>query len=38
MREILSDDQKTKLDDLEAQMHSGPHGSQNGTSTPPSQN
>ena len=35
IREILNDDQKKKLDDLEAQMHAGPHGNPNGSAPAP---
>jgi Spy/CpxP family protein refolding chaperone len=31
LREILTDDQKKKLDEMEAQMHGGPHDHPNGT-------
>lgn len=34
IREFLTDDQKKKLDDLEAQMHSGPHDNPNGSASP----
>ena len=34
IREFLTDDQKKKLDDLEAQMHSGSHGNPNGSASP----
>jgi hypothetical protein len=33
VREFLTDDQKKKLDDLEADMHPGPHGGSNGSSS-----
>lgn len=36
VRTFLTEDQKKKLDDMEAQMHSGPHGDQNGSA--PQQN
>jgi Spy/CpxP family protein refolding chaperone len=38
LREILTDDQKKKLDDLEAQMHGGPHDNPHGTTAAPHQN
>lgn len=34
LRELLTDDQKKKLDDLEAQMHSGSHDNPNGSASP----
>jgi hypothetical protein len=38
VREILNDDQKKKLDDMEAQMHPELHGNPNGTASAPPQN
>lgn len=38
IRGILNDDQKRKLDDLEAQMHPGVHGNPNGNTSAPPQN
>ncbi|HMG87500.1 MAG TPA: hypothetical protein VK574_17330 [Terracidiphilus sp.] len=38
VREFLTDDQKKKLDDLEAQMHSGSHDNPHGTTAAPQQN
>jgi hypothetical protein len=35
VREFLTDDQKKKLDDLEAQMHGAPHDNPHGTTAPP---
>ena len=35
VREILNDDQKKKLDQLEHDPHSELHGNQNGATTPP---
>jgi Spy/CpxP family protein refolding chaperone len=35
MREFLTDDQKKKLDDMEAQMHGGQHDHPGGTSSAP---
>lgn len=35
LREILTDDQKKKLDEMEAQMHGGPHDHPGGTSSVP---
>jgi hypothetical protein len=38
LREILTDDQKKKLDDMETQMHGGPQDSPRGATTPPQGN
>jgi Spy/CpxP family protein refolding chaperone len=38
VREFLTDDQKKKLDEMEAQMHSGSHDSPHGTTAAPQQN
>jgi hypothetical protein len=38
LREILTDDQKKKLDAMEAQMHGGPHDNPQGTTVPPQGN
>ncbi len=35
VRAFLTDDQKKKLDEMEAQMHSGSHESPHGTTAPP---
>jgi hypothetical protein len=35
VRVFLSEDQKKTLDEMEAQMHSGSHGSPHGTTAPP---
>ncbi len=38
LREFLTDDQKKKLDDLEAQMHGGQHDNPHGTTAAPQGN
>jgi Spy/CpxP family protein refolding chaperone len=38
LREILTDDQKKKLDEMEAQMHGGPHGNSHGATAAPQGN
>ena len=38
LREFLTDDQKTKLDAMEAQMHGGAHGNPHGTAAEPQGN
>lgn len=35
LREFLSEDQKKTLDEMEAQMHGGPHDNPHGTTAPP---
>ncbi|MGA8086064.1 MAG: hypothetical protein WCA10_02085 [Terracidiphilus sp.] len=38
LREILTEDQKKKLDEMEAQMHGGPHDHPHGSTAPPQGN
>ncbi len=38
LREILTDEQKKKLDEMEAQMHGGAHGAPHGTASAPQGN
>ena len=38
LREILTEDQKKKLDEMEAQMHGGAHGAAHGSAASPQGN